>query len=124
MKASKAVEIFSSMNPDDEVWVSYMTKNDVAESFESQDITDENDNPIDTKPFVTNNTVERIMSALDNDDYLWERFNDTFSDTCVEVLNDLLQEVKEDTELWDKEDKELWDTEGVTNESERTITTT
>ena len=117
MKASKAVEIFSSMNPDDEVWVSYMTKNDVAESFESQDITDENDNPIDTKPFVTNNTVERIMSALDNDDYLWERFNDTFSDTCVEVLNDLLQEVKEDTELWDKEDKELWDTEGVKNES-------
>ena len=109
MKASKAVEIFSAMKPDDEVWVSYMSKDDVEEAFENQGITDENDNPIDTKPFVTNKTVERIISALDNDDYLWERFHDTFSDTCVEVLNDLLQEVKEDTELWD--------TEGVENES-------
>ena len=49
-----------------------------------------------------------IMGSLDNDDYLWERFNDTFTDTCVDVLNRLLQETKEDTELWDKE---------ITNES-------
>ena len=108
MKASKAVEIFSAMKPDDEVWVSYMSKNDVEEAFENQEITDENDNLIDTKPFITNSTVEMIMGSLDNDDYLWERFNDTFTDTCVEVLNRLLQEVKDDTELWDKE---------ITNES-------
>jgi len=108
MKASKAVEIFSAMKPDDEVWVSYMSKNDVEEAFENQEITDENDNLIDTKPFITNSTVEMIMGSLDNDDYLWERFNDTFTDTCVDVLNRLLQETKEDTELWDKE---------ITNES-------
>ena len=109
MKASKAVEIFSAMKPDDEVWVSYMSKDDVEEAFENQGITDENDNVIDTKPFVTNGAVGRIMGALDNDDYLWERFNDTFTDTCVDVLNKLLQEVNDD--------KELWDTEGVENES-------
>lgn len=108
MKAKEAVEIFSGMNPDDEVWITYMSKDDVAEAFEGQEITDENDNLIDTTPFITNGTVEMIMGSLDNDDYLWERFNDTFTDTCVEVLNKLLQEVKDDTELWDKE---------ITNES-------
>jgi hypothetical protein len=108
MKAKEAVEIFSRMNPDDEVWITYMSKDDVAEAFEGQEITDENDNLIDTKPFITNGTVEMVMLSMDNDDYLWERFNDTFTDTCAEVLNKLLQEVKDDTELWDKE---------ITNES-------
>jgi hypothetical protein len=108
MKAKEAVEIFSRMNPDDEVWITYMSKDDVAEAFEGQEITDENDNLIDTTPFITNGTVEMIMLSMDNDDYLWERFNDTFTDTCAEVLNKLLQEVKDDTELWDKE---------ITNES-------
>ena len=108
MKAKEAVEIFSRMNPDDEVWITYMSKDDVAEAFEGQEITDENDNLIDTTPFITNGTVEMVMLSMDNDDYLWERFNDTFTDTCAEVLNKLLQEVKDDTELWDKE---------ITNES-------
>ena len=108
MKAKEAVEIFSGMNPDDEVWITFMSKEDVAEAFEGQEITDENDNLIDTTPFITNGTVEMVMLSMDNDDYLWERFNDTFTDTCVEVLNKLLQEVKDDTELWDKE---------ITNES-------
>ena len=111
MKASEAVEIFSRMNPDDEVWVIYMSKSDVAEAFEGQEITDENDNFIDTKPFITNGTVEMIMNSLDKDDYLWERFNENFNDTCREVLVELLNEKKEaetDTELWDKE---------ITNES-------
>ena len=108
MKAKEAVEIFSGMNPDDEVWITFMSKEDVAEAFEGQEITDENDNLIDTTPFITNGTVEMVMLSMDNDDYLWERFNDTFTDTCAEVLNKLLQEVKDDTELWDKE---------ITNES-------
>ena len=103
MKASKAVEIFSMMNPDDEVWVNYMSKDDVEEAFENQEVTDENDNLIDTKQFVTNSVVEGIMESLNNDDFLWERFNETFTDTCVDVLNKLLHEAKEDMELWDKE---------------------
>ena len=109
MKASKAVEIFSSMNPDDEVWVSYVTKDDVEQTFSDLEITDENDKLIETKQYVTNNAVKVITSSLDNDDYLWERFNETFRETCVEVLNELIEEAKEDSELWD--------TEGVSNES-------
>jgi len=111
MKASKAVEIFSRMNPDDEVWVSYINKVDVQEAFSNAEMTDENDNLIETDTLVTNDVVERITNSLDNDDYLWERFNENFTDTCREVLVELLDEKKKaeaDDELWDKE---------ITNES-------
>ena len=111
MKASKAVEIFSSMNPDDEVWVSYMTKGDVQEAFSNVEMTDENDELIETDNLVTNDVVKRITKSLDDDDYLWERFNENFTDTCRDVLIDILDEKKKaeaDTDLWDKE---------ITNES-------
>ena len=112
MKASKAVEIFSAMKPDEEVWITYVTKDDVEENFSDFGIEDEQGNLLDVKPFVTNDTVERITDSLDNDDYLWERFNENFRDTCSEVLNELIAEKKEA-----EEDTELWDTEGVANES-------
>jgi hypothetical protein len=116
MKASKAVEIFRDMNPDDEVWVTYVTKDDVEQNFLDFGLDDEQGNLLDVKPFVTSDTVERITSSLDNDDWLWERFNETFRDTCSEVLNELIEEKKKA-----EEDTELWDTEGVTDESERVI---
>ena len=111
MKASRAVEIFSAMNPDDEVWITYVTKDDVEGNFSDFELEDEQGNLIDIKPFVTNDTVERITNSLDTDDYLWERFNENFRDTCSEVLNELVDEKKKaetDDELWDKE---------ITNES-------
>ncbi len=116
MKASKAVEIFSGMNPDDEVWLTYVTKDDVEENFSDFGLEDEQGNLIDIKPFVTSDTVERVTSSIDNDDYLWERFNESFRDSCSEVLNELVGEKKEA-----EEDTELWDTEGVEDESERVI---
>ena len=118
MKASRAVEIFSGMNPDDEVWITYVTKDDVEETFSDFALEDEQGNLLDVKPFVTSNTVENVTRSLDDDDYLWERFNENLRDTCSQVLNELIAEKKqaeEDTELWDKE---------ITDESERTITTT
>ena len=117
MKASRAVEIFSGMNPDDEVWITYVTKDDVEENFSDFGLEDEQGNLVDVKPFVTGEAVERITASLDNDDYLWERFNENFRDTCSEVLNELIEEKKKA-----EEDTELWDTEGVTDESERVIT--
>jgi hypothetical protein len=111
MKASRAVEIFSAMNPDDEVWITYVSKDDVEENFSDFALEDEQGNLIDIKPFVTDHTVERITNSLDNDDYLWERFNENLRDTCSEVLNELIDEKKQaekDDELWDKE---------ITNES-------
>jgi len=106
MKASKAVEIFSAMNPDDEVWVSYVSKDDVKEAFENAEMTDKNDELIETDNLVTNDVVEKVATSLDNDDYLWERFNENFTDTCREVLVELLEEKEKaetDSELWDKE---------------------
>ena len=106
MRASKAVEIFSALDPNDEVWVSYMTKGDVQEAFSHCEMTDENDNLIETDNLVTNDVIKQVATSLDNDDYLWERFNENFNDTCREVLVELLTEKKEaetDTELWDKE---------------------
>ena len=47
MKAGKLVEIFKAMNPDDEVWVTYLTKDDVIEAFSNVEYTDENDELID-----------------------------------------------------------------------------
>ena len=111
MKASKAVEIFNAMNPDDEVWVSYVSKDDVKEAFENAEMTDKNDELIATDNLVTNDVVEKVATSLDNDDYLWERFNENFTDTCREVLVELLEE-KEKAEA----DDELWDKE-ITNES-------
>ena len=111
MKASKAVEIFSAMNADDEVWITYVTKDDVEENFSDFGLEDEQGNLLDVKPFVTNDTVIDVVRSLDNDDYLWERFNENFRDTCNEVLNELIAEKKKaetDDELWDKE---------ITNES-------
>ena len=105
MKASKAVEIFSAMNADDEVWITYVTKDDVEENFSDFGLEDEQGNLLDVKPFVTNDTVIDVVRSLDNDDYLWERFNENLRDTCSEVLNELIDEKKKaetDDELWDK----------------------
>ena len=111
MKASRAVEIFSSLDPNDEVWLTWIGIGDVQEAFSNSEMTDENDNLIETDKLVTNDVVERITNSIDNDDYLWERFNENFNDTCREVLVELLDEKKKA-----EADSELWDTE-ITNES-------
>jgi hypothetical protein len=68
MKASRAVEIFSGMNPDDEVWLTYVTKDDVEETFSDFALEDEQGNLLDVKPFVTSKTVEDVTRSLDDDD--------------------------------------------------------
>jgi hypothetical protein len=112
-KAKDLAERFSSMNPDDEVWVTYINKDDIAEAFSQMEYTDENDEVIDTNKFVTDDVVKEIINSIDNDDYIWERFNENFNDSCRDVLSRLIGEVKEA-----ESDTELWDTEGrTTNES-------
>ena len=101
MKAKEVAERFANMNPESEVWITYITKDDIAETFSECEYTDENDNLIDTEPYVTEAVVKEIVDNLDNDDFLWERFNENYSDTCREVLARLIDEDKEDRELWD-----------------------
>jgi hypothetical protein len=112
MKAKELAERFSAMNPNDEVWISYITKDDIAENFSECEFTDENDNLIETDQFVTDDVVKEIVNSLDNDDYLWERFNENYTDTCREVLARLIDEKKEA-----EQDTDLWDTEGKPNDN-------
>ena len=112
MKAKELAERFSAMNPDDEVWITYITKDDIAEAFSNVEYTDENDEVIETDKYVSDDVVKEVISAIDGDDYLWERFNENFNDTCRDILADLINETDKA-----KEDVELWDTE-VTSESQ------
>ena len=112
MKVKEVIERFTAMKPDDEVWITYISKDDIAEAFSNMEYTDENDNLIDTDKYVNDDVVSRVISSIDNDDYLWERFNENFNDTCRDILADLINETDKA-----KEDVELWDTE-VTSESQ------
>lgn len=112
MKASRIVEIFSAMNPDDEVWISYVTKEDMQNNWEDVELEDNQGNPIDVKPYVSNEAFSKVANGLDNDDYLWERFNESFRDSCNELINELVEESNNAID-----DEELWDTEGEASES-------
>lgn len=103
MKAGKLVELFKAMNPDDEVWITYLTKDDIAEAFSNVEYTDENDELIETNSFVNDGVVKIIMEQVDNNDYLWQNFNESFTDICRETLGEIIEEVRADKELWDKE---------------------
>lgn len=103
MKAKQLAEIFSAMNPDDEVWATYLTKDDIKEAFSNVEYTDENDELIETEPFVNNAVVKSIMEQVDNNDSLWEQFNENFTDICRETLGEIIGEITEDKELWDTE---------------------
>ena len=95
MKAKELAERFSAMNPNDDIWIAYITKDDIREAFSNVEYTDENDELINTDKYVTDEVVKEVISAIDGDDYLWERFNENFSDSCRDIIARLLDEAKE-----------------------------
>jgi hypothetical protein len=107
MKAKELVKIFSQLNPEEEVWATWITKENVIDRAVEFEMTDENDNLIDVKPLVDYlDVVGDVCNDIDNDDYLWERFGETYDDSVKGLLDELLkakEEVKEDTDLWDIE---------------------
>ena len=110
MLVKDMIDRLKKFNPDDVIWVSYITKEDVKEAFSNAELTDENDELIPTDQFVDDDVFHEISSSIDNDDYLWERFNENFNDTCREVLDRLIKENEEnqiDEELWDIQDSQL-----------------
>ena len=94
-----------NFKPDDEIWIHFITKDDIQERFSSCEYTDENDNLIDTDPLVTDDVFHDITRALDDDNYLWERFSETFDDICRDKLENLL---KTNDEPDDVDDESLW----------------
>lgn len=101
MKAKEVAEIFLAMNPDDEVWFNYLTKDDVLDNFLEQEVTDKEGNQVDTEQFVTNEALQSIGQSLDNDEHIWQVFNESFGDYCNHKLERLVEEAEEDKELWD-----------------------
>lgn len=105
MKAKELASIFAGMNPNDEVWITYLTKDDIEEAFSNLEFTDENDNLIDTDKYV-NDEVAKIIFGNFTSDQMWEQFSDDLSDMCRTTLEGLIAEQEEatkDEELWDKE---------------------
>ena len=105
MKVKDLKAIIKNNKPDDEIWLTYITKADIKQAFVDFEYTDENDELIEVDNLVTNEVVVRVMNEIDNDDYLWERFHETFNDICRQVLDDLLKDKELDineNELWDK----------------------
>jgi hypothetical protein len=107
MKAKEIIKLFSEMSPDEEVWITYITKEEIVVKFEEMEYEDDKGNLIDTSKIVNDSVVKDIFGSIDNDEYLWERFNDSYNDACNHYAEKLIEEVKEDTDLWD--------TEGETN---------
>ena len=88
------------------MWCTFITKDHVKDSFSECEYTDENDELIETENLVTDEAIKRVFDSIDDDDWLWERFNENYNDNCRGVLADLIDErnqAKEDTDLWDKE---------------------
>ena len=106
MLVKELIKSLSALNPDDEIWATYITKDDIAEKFNDLEVTDENGNFIDTDKYVTNDVVREVTQSLTDDDYLWEKFNETLRESCSDVLERLINEAKnaeQDVELWDTE---------------------
>lgn len=103
MKVKEVIEMLSAMKPDDDVWFNYLTKDDVLDNFVEREYTDKDGNQIDTEQFVTNEALISIGQSLDNDEHVWQVFNEAFSEYCDHKLERLVTEAEEDKELWDKE---------------------
>jgi membrane-associated HD superfamily phosphohydrolase len=110
MRAGEAVEKFAKLNPNEEVWITWISKEGIKENFKQQELTDDNDELIATDSFVTDEVAQEVFNALDNDDYLWERFNETFDDVCRNALEGEIDKQKKEQEFEDLEkEQELWE---------------
>jgi len=108
--AKKLIEIFSQLEPDEEVWCIWETKGDLAEIINETEYEDKEGNLIEaTKSDISKDFYQNVMSSLDNADYVWERFSEELRDSARHEFEKLLAEkekAKEDSHLWDIEGEE------------------
>lgn len=101
--AKECAEIFSNMPKNDPIGLWYLDKSDVIERLDGHELEDKDGNPIELETFVTNSFMEEVIERMSDDDYLWERFSETFSDVILSVAEKIIEQVDEDKELWDTE---------------------
>lgn len=103
--AKELVKIFSEMNPEDKVWITWIDKDEVIERVQEHiDNLDEDEAiGITAEAIATDDFLQSVFDGIDNDDYLWERFSENYVDTVSNLVSKSLNEIKEDEHLWDKE---------------------
>jgi hypothetical protein len=115
MKTAKQLaEMFGNMNPDAQVWMTWVDKDDLAEIINNSDLTDENDEIIQAdKELITDSFLDDVMDIVGNADYIWDRYNEELSDTtrtlylrALEYHNQNKEPQLLDQELWDIDEGE------------------
>jgi len=113
----EVIDILSKLNQDDKIWAIWVDKEEIAQILTDQEYEDENGNLVTFTPIeVSNDFLEDVMQSVDSAEYVWDRFADELRDTTNSKWEELHHKIEAA-----KEDTDLWDTEGVTDESERTI---
>lgn len=103
--AKQLVEVFMSMKPESKVWATWIDKEEVIDKVQEQlDNLDEGEGEgITAEKIVTDDFFDSVMDSLNNDDYLWERFGESFTETVYEMAQQAIKEIETDKELWDTE---------------------
>lgn len=109
MLVKEAIKHLKNLDPNDEIWLTWLDKDELIEKINEYDYRDENDNPIEVdRTIVTNSFAHDIWRALDTDDYLWERFSDTYTDMITEHMETYIKSISSEVEI-EVVEAELWD---------------
>lgn len=107
MKVSRLIDYLKELEPDTEVWAVWQTPDELIERFNQLELTDDNDDLIEyTDEELPKEVTTDIFNSLDNEEYLWQTYNETFDEIVRDrIMGHIIrkQEAKDDTELWDKE---------------------
>lgn len=112
MLVKEIIKSLNKLNPDDEIWVTWIDRDELVDKINEYEYTDENDNCVSVdRNIVTNKMAKEIWQAIDSDDYLWERFNETFTDSVTEKMESYIESLnKKEINAVDIEqvEAELW----------------
>lgn len=100
---SEAVKVFSSMKPEEKVFISWLGKEDVIEKINDFNLDDDDEVEVVAEAIATDDFVESVFHSISDNDYVWERFNESYSDIVYEKTMKAINQIKEDKELWDTE---------------------
>ena len=110
--AKELAKIFSEMHPDEKVWCIWVDRDELIDTINNSEMSDETDELITVdRDVITEDFLYEVMNSVDNAEYVWDRFNEELTDTTKDKFYNLLEEQKK---LAEEEllDKDLWDTEG------------
>lgn len=112
MKVKDVIASLNNLNLDEEIWITWIDRDELIDKINDSDFTDENDNEVLVdRTIVTNEFAKEVWNSLDNDDYLWERFTESYTDGVVTKMESYIETLKKkeiEVEV-EQIEKELWD---------------